>query len=196
MNMKKIVSLIALAFYAYAGAVSTEVSLGAFFPTNSTVGGIYGSVWPEFAVTVDHIQPFQTVPQISFFGEVEYLFSDGNSLVFKQATAITLVPIAAGLKWIQPLSNHVEVYVGLAPKYYFMHISNSSDFVPASSHQSGCGVYATAGTFLYPTEHCMIDIFLNYSYMNFKAPASTLTYTGFGTNVSGFNLGAGIGWEF
>lgn len=146
------------------------------------------------------MQPFKRVPQLSFFGGVDYLFAKGHSftcnLICQQDTHIRLVPLTAGLKWIQTINDRVEVYVGAAPKYYFMHIHNETSFVPCFSSQNGCGGYATTGAFFYPTEHFMMNIFLSYSYMNFAAPCSTPEFIGFRTNVSGLNLGLGMGWDF
>ena len=77
-----------------------------------------------------------------------------------------------------------------------MHIKNYSDYVPCLSNQHGCGALATTGFFIYPQEHFMVNVFFSYSYMKFKAPCSKLAYTGFSTNVSGLNLGLGLGWDF
>lgn len=198
--MKKIIGFIVLLLPFCADAVSVEADLSAFFPTTSVIQEIYGNVWPDVAVAIDHIQPFEKVPELSFFGSVDYLFKHGQSiacnLACHQDTRIRLIPLTFGLKWIHTFNDRVEVYVGAAPKYYFMHIHNDSAFVPCSSSKNGCGGYATAGTFLYPTEHFMMNIFLSYSYMNFSAPCSTATLVGFRTNVSGVNLGLGMGWNF
>ena len=197
--MRKILNCIALLTLfpsTIAQAVSVEATVNTFFPINETIQGIYGDVWPDVALIVDHIQPFDRVPQLSFFGQIDYLFKDGFSLDFHEATTIQLVPITFGVKWIEPFRDDVEIYFGVAPKYYFMHTTNDSTYVPSSSSENGCGVLANIGTFIYPTEHFMIDVFFSYSYMNFAAPASTPGVVGFATNVSGFTLGVGLGYAF
>ena len=197
--MRKILSCIALVTLflpVFIDAVSVEFSANTFFPINETIQDIYGNVWPDVALIIDHIQPFDRVPQLSFFGQIDYLFKDGFSLDFHQATTIQLVPITFGVKWIEPFRDDVELYFGIAPKYYFMYTTNDSTYVPSSSNENGCGILANIGTFIYPTEHFMIDVFLSYSYMNFAAPASTSQVSGFETNVSGFNLGVGLGYDF
>ena len=196
--MKQIcyIILLILILPTYFHAVSFEASVNTFFPTNEIMKNMYGEAWPDFALIVDHIQPFDSVPQLSFFGQVDYLFKDGFSLNFHQATTIQLIPITLGIKWIQPIRDDVEIYFGVAPKYYFMHMTNDSTFIPPASSQNGCGFFANLGGFIYPTEHFMIDIFCSYSYMNFAAPESVPGVTSFSTNVSGFNLGVGLGYDF
>lgn len=195
--MKKLLSLIALAFLPlYASAISIEADVSAFFPINSTIKKIYGGIWPDFAFTIDHIQPFRALKQLSFFGQIDYIFNKGHSLAFNQNTHIRLIPITVGLKWIQPLNNKTEIYLGVAPKYYFMHIKNNSSFVPRTSNRNDCGFSISIGSFIYPIKHLMINVFFSYSYIRFSAPSSTTAYRGFSTNLSGFNLGTGLGWKF
>ena len=196
--MKRVYSFIVLMLPIYVQAVSIEVDGSAFFPTHNITREIYGAVWPDVAITVDHLQPFDAIEQLSFFVAADFLFKHGRSLCFKQETYIRLIPLTFGLKWIQTINDRVEVYAGLAPKYYWMHIKNESAYVPCSSNQNGCGGYVTVGTFIYPTQHFMIDWFLSYSYMNFKAPCSTQNplVIGFRTDVSGINFGVGFGWNF
>jgi hypothetical protein len=192
--------LIILTFFLSShlkGIVSIEADASAFFPTNHTVRNVYGNVWQNYGITFDHIQPFSgTFQPISFFGQVNYLFSHGCSEGGNQPTHIQLVPITFGLKWIQNIHNNVELYMGIAPRYYFMAIDNNSSYVPNHQNNNGCGAYITAGSFFYPIKNCMINLFLDYSYMKFKAPCSTSYYESFSTNVSGFSLGGGIGWHF
>lgn len=194
--MKKLCGLIVFLVPFWTNAISIETSISGFFPTNRTLQKIYGHAWPDVALRADYIQPFCVVPQLSFFGQVDYLFQKGHALVTREDTRIQLIPLTVGIKWIQRVNNYVEVYAGAAPKYYFMRIGNDSDFVPRKSHKNGCGGYATIGIFLFPEEQFIVDLFCSYSYMNFKAPASTLAYTGFRTDVSGFNVGVALGWDF
>jgi outer membrane protein len=127
---------------------------------------------------------------------MNYIFKHGKSLNCKQDTHIRLVPLTIGLKWIEDVNDRIEVYGGVAPKYYFMHIKNESSFVPDSSKKHGCGAYITAGAFFYPVGSLMINLFVSYSYMNFSAPCCTPDFTAFSTNVSGIDIGAGLGCDF
>lgn len=186
----------ALMFPCYMRGISVEADVSTFFPTDETMQRIYGKVWPSIALVFDHMIPFKSIPQLSFFGQIDWLGSKGCSLIFHQRTHIECAPLTAGFKWIQTINQVAEWYFGLAPKYYFMRIKNYSRYVPSLSHQHGCGGFITTGFFLYPIEHCLVNLFLNYSYMKFDAPCSTDAYTGFCTKVSGFNLGGGVGWKF
>lgn len=198
--MKKIIALYLLAFPFCADAVSLEADISAFFPLDSVIQGIYGNLLPDVGIAIDHMQPFERAPELSFFGQVDYIFGKGRSigcnLACHQNTHIRLIPLTAGLKWIRTINDRVEVYVGAAPKYYFMHIHNDTSFVPCTSNEHGCGGYGVAGAFFYPVEHFMMNIFLSYSYIKFHAPCSTPAFIGFSTNVAGFNFGFGMGWNF
>ncbi len=197
--MRKVVFSALLGLPALLQAVSIEGDVSVFFPLSSHLRNIYGKVWPNFGITVDHVQPFpEKVSSLSIFGQVNYLFSSGRSRGGHQSTDIQLVPLTLGLKWIEKVSDSVEVYLGAAPRYYFMHIKNHSSYVPRTDNDNGCGFYATTGSFFYPTEHFMIDLFFSYSWMKFSAPSSSSSpaYIGLDTNVSGFDLGAGFGWKF
>jgi hypothetical protein len=191
--MKKILLLLICASPCYVAAVSIEADLSAFFPTESKIQKIYGNAWLDVGLTIDHIYPFHN---FSIFGGVDYLYSNGESIGGKNHTKIEAVPITLGLKWIKSVHKNVEFYIGAAPKYYFMWIKNDSDLVPRKSHKSSCGGYATVGSFFYPVQGLMIDLFLSYSYVRFDAPKSSSSFKGVSTNLSGFNLGSGIGWKF
>ncbi len=196
--MKKIIILLILCLHHHAhGTVSFEYDASAFFPTNQTVRTIYGKVWQNYGITFDHIQPFKKRwHPLSFFGKVNFLFSHGRSENGSQSTNIKLIPLTFGLQWIHKIYPHIEVYGAIAPRYYVMKTTNTSLYVPHTSHTHGCGAYVSVGSFFYPVDDLMINIFFDYSYKKFKAPTSTSLYQGFATNVSGLNLGGGIGWQF
>jgi hypothetical protein len=195
--MKKI--CMALMFFSLncIKGISVEADAAAFFPTNHTVRQIFGSVWQNYGLAFDHIHPFTKILKpLSFFGQVNYLFSHGHSEGGNQKTHIQLIPLTFGLKWIQEVHEKIDFYVGAAPRYYFMKIDNNSSYVPQHKNSNGCGAYVTVGSFFHPVCNLMINLFLDYSFMKFKAPSSTSLYTGFSTNVSGLSLGGGIGWIF
>lgn len=195
--MKKLCIILMLFSCNVAKAISIEGDASAFFPTNHTVRKIFGTVWQNYGITFDHMQPFTNKwHPLSFFGQFNYLFSKGYSIAGHQRTHIQLIPITFGLKWIQSVHPNIEVYAGAAPRYYFMRIKNDTSYVPRHTNTSNCGAYFTIGSFFYPVCDCMINLFVDYSYIKFKAPSSTPLYTGFSTNVSGVSLGGGIGWNF
>ncbi len=196
--MKKLVLILAFFLPCYLrGIVSIEVDASAYFPTNNTIRKIYGNVWSDFGVTIDHIYPFhKQIPNLAIFAQVDYLHSNGTSLGGNQSTKIQVIPITLGLKWIHKFQKNIECYFGVAPKYFFMKIKNNTLLVPQKTNDNGCGGYFSAGAFFYPISNLMIDLFFTYSYIKFKAPSSTPLYQGFVTNISGFNLGGGIGWKF
>ena len=176
--------------------ISVEADASAFFPISSIPQQIYGHTWTDVAITFDHINFIPWAPCVNLFAMVNYIFASGLSQNGNEPTHIDLVPITLGIKWIAKVHEHIECYLGAAPRYYFMHIKNNSPYVPQTSNENGCGGFFTSGAFFYPQNHFMINVFFNFSYINLGAPASVLGVQSYSTNVSGFDLGVGIGWNF
>lgn len=197
MNVRHLllIFLISLNLSLYA-KVSVEADVSVFFPISSNLRTIYGAAWPDLALSLDHISLIRKFPSINLFAIVNYQFASGHSEHGDESTHINLVPITLGLKWVKKIHKRVEWYFGAAPKYYFMHITNNSPYVPRVTHQNGCGAFVTTGTFLYPKNHLVLDFFLNFSYMKFGAPHQPSNAVSFSTNVAGLDLGAGVGWDF
>ena len=194
--MKKLIIAFALLISYQIRSVSIEFIGSLFLPTNQIMQDVYGMGWPDFAINIDHIQPFSQVEQISFFVQADYIFKEGYSLNFYENTKIQLAPVTFGVKWIQDVQDYVQLYIGAAPRYYFMHVSNDSAYVPAIIKQNGWGAYATLGAFFHPTKHCQIDFSCNYAYKKFPAPQEVENVTSFASNVSGFSLAVGLGVDF
>lgn len=193
---KMLLSLLMISCFP-ASAVSVEGDASVFFPTDNVMQKVYGTLWQNYGIMVSHLQPLWGGAQpLSFFGQVNYIFSRGYSEGGDERTRIQLVPLTFGLQWIQPVTDGIELFVGAAPRYYFMKIENDSPYVPCTVKDKGCGFYCSFGSFIVPREHFMITLFVDYSYMKFKAPAAQTGLVSFATPVSGFSLGGGLGWNF
>lgn len=192
--IRKAILLIMLSLPSSLRAVSIEANVSAFFPTNAHIQNIYGNVWPDFAIKFDHIT--NKTPSLAIFGQIDYLFSKGMLEGGFDRTNIELIPVTFGFKWIHKIEEVVEFYIGVAPKYYYMNAHNDSPYIPHSTTSNGCGIYFTTGGFFYPVKGLVVDFFFSYSYITFKPPTPSDTLIGFRSNLSGFNLGLGIGYKF
>lgn len=178
-------------------AITTLFEAGAFLPVNQTLIEIYGQAWQDYGFVIDQIQPFKNkLEPLSFFGKFNYLAKHGYSLNDLQPTKIQLMPLTFGLKWLTPIHEKVTSYVGIAPRYYFMKISNDSTYVPQHTKSNHCGAYFTIGAFFYPKNNLVIELLADYSYIKFAAPPAGQNYFGFATNASGVGLSTGIGYQF
>lgn len=196
--MKRIVLLLACSTTMLQATIISEFMGSAFFPTSRTLRKIYGVAWQNYGLNVGHVPELNAngVRNLSIFGMVNYIFAHGASINGGQRTDIKLVPLAIGLKWVQPIYDNVQVYIAGAPRFCYMKIDNSSAYVPAQQNSRTIGGYVGVGSFLTLPCGMIIDFALDYTYAKFGAPASTDTYIGFPTNASGFSLGLGLGWEF
>ncbi len=110
MSLRKFFLLFGLiAYFPLSALVSIEGEVGTFFPISGNLRSIYGVVWPNFGITVDHLQPFSNpIKPLAFFGQANYIFARGDSQNGNQSTSIQLVPITFGLKWIQKVHDQID----------------------------------------------------------------------------------------
>ena len=178
--------------------LTTEFTGSAFFPTSLPLRKIYGVAWQNYGFTVNHVpvKEEDRLRPVSLFGSLNYIFAHGASMNGGQRTDIKLVPLVVGLKWTTALKKNVELYIAGAPRFCFMKINNTSQYVPAEEKSRTLGGYVGVGSFVVLPCNMMIDFCFDYTYAKFQAPVSTDTYIGFPTNASGFSLGLGLGWRF
>lgn len=194
--MNKILFLNLMFLNTVTYSVSPFLNVNTFLPTSSVIQEIYGQAWPSVYLSVDHIQPFSEIKQLDIFGQIGWIGKNGYSLNFNESTNIRLLPLAFGLKWLERVSDYAEIYIGLAPQYWWLKIKNDSNFVPQLYSTGGWGGEFVLGSFIELVYDLNLHLFANYSHKKFSAPPSTNTYIGFDINISGFWLGGGFGWKF
>ena len=123
-------------------------------------------------------------PLYAYVG-IEYIGDDGRVPKTHIKTKIRLVPISAGVQYLQPITYDLKYYVTLGARYFFAHQWTPS----ASLTRNGLGGFANTGFMYYLSPNIVIDFFGEYSYkkMHFKGMGGNL-------QVGGMTLGAGIGY--
>lgn len=137
---------------------------------------------------------------INLWGAVDYLSVNGRSLGLAEKTTLRMVPLTLGIKYFSPSIGAqcpIHFYAAGGMKYYFVHSHNSSDAVQRSVNRHGMGGVLEAGLMTTLLQHYLFDLFMAYSFKSFRAPStSNPAVEGRGLNVSGLNVGAGIGYKF
>jgi len=119
------------------------------------------------------------------YAGIEYVGSDGRFLRSHKKIKIRMVPISAGIQYIQPITCDLKYYLTAGARYFFVHQWTHSK----SLTRNGCGGFANTGFIYYLSNHIVIDFFGEYSWkrLHFHKMGGSL-------QVGGMTLGAGIGY--
>lgn len=190
-----ITSLISTAVSGYDLIV--EFKAAYFLPTNHVFKSIYhgGAIYgPE--VTFELHGPLYGFAAIDFFNK------KGNSLGLCNPTKVNVINLEAGLKYFIPieiswLCFDSSVYVGLGILPTRLHTHDYSSFVITNQTKWGCGGIAKIGAYIAVLEHCIFDLFFNYSFakINFNGCSNQLTQS-HNAHTNGCWFGAGLAYQF
>jgi hypothetical protein len=175
-------------------SVLVEAKIGYFYPTDakfrhiySNGGGIYG-----FEVSCQAWKEFYGWASGSYFTQT------GRSQGEHHRTRITLVPLAAGLKYVIPFcEKRLDLYgdIGFVTTYFHTH--DHSRYVIKSNSKWGTGGVWRIGCLGYVYDSLFIDVFADYTYTKIHFHNTdngrVIRRT---ADISGFSWGAGIGYRF
>ena len=133
---------------------------------------------------------------LELYGSVEFLERSGRSLGDKQKTRIYQIPVNVGLRPVLTLTQQVQYYVTLGPRYFYVHQHNDSSFVPKNRGRSGLGFFANTGFNFIPIEHLLIDVFGEYSWAKTHFHNAEHHVYGRDIQIGGLTFGAGLGYIF
>jgi len=177
---------------------SIQGDVSYFRPTASILREIYGSAWVDYKVALEH--PLSCSDSfwnsLSIFADVSYLAKSGHTSVGHHKTHIQIIPVSLGLKWVQPISDSVNFYLGAAPRYYFLHIHNRYNFVKKNINKNGLGGVVITGFTYNFWEGLYLDLFASYSFKRFNKPSTPTNVVGHSLEVGGLDIGGGLGWKF
>lgn len=195
--MKKwLLSLLFLSgtFPAVGNELWLEAKTGFFSPTSSDLTDYYSSYGPFVGaeVTGELINRWYGFVGSSWFRK------NGSSIGLEDKTTITLVPITAGFKYLQPINDKVEAYFGLGFQTDYVHFHDYSPFVIQKSSGWGFGGMGKLG-FLF-THHTgvFLDVSAEYAWLgdvHFSGTRDGLIER-VPVNVSGFSGGVALGYRF
>lgn len=132
---------------------------------------------------------------------VDYFSRDGRTSALNNKTRLRIVPLTLGLKFFFPAIGSVapvNFYIGSGMKYFFVYNYTDSDYVKRNIYAHGMGGVVETGFTTTVIEHLVFDVFASYSFKTFQAP-SLSKYPAVeptSMNISGVNIGGGIGYKF
>ncbi len=124
-----------------------------------------------------------------------YLSKVGHSIGDHSRTRVKLIPLGIGLKFMYTV-DCIDFYAGVGGLGTYFHTNDQSPFVIRSTSKWAAGGIGKLGLFIRPTKVFFIDLFGDYSYMNFNFHGSSKKVVRHNVNFSGWSVGGGIGWAF
>ena len=166
-----------------------ELKGAAFVPTSDVFQQIYNNCG-EFGV---ELTAGDLGHNLYAFTSVDFLTKDGATVALESPTKVMKVDFALGLKYLVPFSCG-DFYVGLGvqPSRLFTHNEMT---LPIDQSQWSCGGIAKVGTFFDLPRSFFADIFIDYSFVDFKSSIG-LSEQFVTTAVNGCLFGIGFGYRF
>lgn len=176
------------------GPVSIEGRFAAFFPLDSKVCKIYNDALPS--VEVEASMGIWNCLQ-GFFN-ASYVWNEGRSIGLNDKTNLELIPLAFGLKWVQPIMCDIDAYLGAGATYSFLRIKDHSPFVHEHVRKEEWGGTVKAGFIWHYTSCIFLEGFVDYYYTKFKfhtTNSEPFVYR-HDADLSAVKLGFGLGYSF
>ncbi len=169
-----------------------EVKAGYFFFTQQDMRRVYN----QGGIDLQLCGSYPVYKLLHVYGSVEYLERSGKSIGGHQKTSIWEIPISAGLRPVFPIGDHVEYYLTLGPRYFFVHAHNRSSYVSKKMEANGCGAFANTGFLFIIGKYFTVDLFGEYSYKRLHFHTGKEGASGHTVQVGGLTFGGGLGYSF
>lgn len=173
-----------------------EAKGGYFFFASSKMRQVYDGGWDiQLSSSIPVWNPLKKL-SLNVYGSVEFLRCSGHSTEEHYKTHIWELPINVGLKPIFLLSQQVQYYWTLGPRYFFIHQHNLSPYVDKNKSKNGVGLFVNTGFNFIFYKHLVIDLFSEYSYAKIHFPSSIFNVYTRDIQVGGFTFGGSLGYSF
>jgi len=133
---------------------------------------------------------------LQIYASAEFLEKEGKSLNGDQKTRIWEVPLSLGLEAAATINKKVQYYFTVGPRYFFVHVHNSSHYVNKRLNEDGLGGFLGTGFHFFPYRHLVIDLFGEFSYCRLHFHSHKENVHARSVQVGGFVFGGGIGYAF
>lgn len=169
-----------------------EAKAGYFFFASAQMTEVY----PNGGFELQLCGSYPLYKCLQIYASAGYLQAWGKSDSGKQSTTIWQIPVDLGLKSIFDLTSCVQYYLGLGPRYFYLHQHNNSSYVDNNVSYNGIGLFANMGFNFFPTCHFFVDLFGEYAYEPAHFSSSKPEVSGGAVQMSIFTFGAGLGVAF
>jgi hypothetical protein len=133
---------------------------------------------------------------VRLYGSLEYISRDGRSINGHNRTQIMILPVSLGAQAMINVSDDVEYYATLGPRYFFIHQENHFHGVDHSVNGHTLGGFANTGLQVHFGPNFFIDIFGEYSYARTHFTSHKQRVSGHSRQVGGITIGGGLGYQF
>jgi len=160
-----------------------EARGSAYFPVSNTYRRIYGTVGPTVA-----FEGFGKLRnQVWGWTNVQWVPKHGHSIGNNNSTHINVLNWSLGLKYTWRFQKNYYPYLGIGPNLSAVWLDNHSHCTKSPS-KTAVGFVVKSGVYCVVYKHLYVNAFVDYLYqrVQFKKDA----------NLSGANLGAGLGYFF
>lgn len=170
-----------------------EVKAGYFIFANTKMRKIYN----EGGVDTQVCASYPIWKWLQAYGSIEYLERHGHSRHDDQRTRIWEIPVNLGLKPVIKICDQVHYYMGVGPRFFFVHQHNNSSYLNKSVNDGGVGLFVNTGfNFFLHQRRLLVDVFGEYSYTRVHHHFSHNNVYGRCIQVGGYSFGAGLGYVF
>lgn len=169
-----------------------EAKAGYFFFTDSAMRTVYNEGGLD--VQISGSIPFYKI--LNAYLSVEYLQRSGHSTGVHQKTTLWEIPVSLGLKPAFPLTDWLQYYFTVGPRYFFVHVHNHSSYVPKIMTANGCGGFINTGLNFFIDKTIVIDLFGEYSFKSLQFHSHKTGTKGEDAKVGGLTFGGGLGYSF
>lgn len=164
---------------------------GSYFrPESGDAKKIYGEGWPHLELDAS----YALAHWCEIWGSVGCMFNNGRSLGAHEKANIWIVPLTVGFRYVYHF-DHLDVYAGIGPRYFFYHEHAHSHWVKSNVNKSGIGGAAVAGARFEFLTHGFFDLFVDYGYKKFHFNGSKPFIQGHNVVIGGWSVGIGIGYK-
>ena len=169
-----------------------EAKAGYFFFTDSAMSAVYNEGGLD--VQISGSVPFYKI--LNAYLSVEYLQRSGHSTGAHQKTTLWEIPVSLGLKPAFPLTDWLQYYFTVGPRYFFVHAHNHSSYVPKILTANGCGGFINTGFNFFIDKTIVIDLFGEYSFKSLQFHSRKTGTEGKSGQVGGLTFGGSLGCSF
>lgn len=167
-----------------------------FYATSSDFRTLFSNGGIDYQVS--GTLPFPCLKNVNLWLAVDYFSNHSRSNLLRNKIFIRMVPVTVGLRYVCPdVCSLFNAYGALGLKGYFVRTSSNVCCAEKEIDRRGCGGVVEVGVNKTFCRCFSADLFFSYSFKNFSAPnLSNCAVKPMGLNVSGINVGAGVGYQF
>lgn len=169
-----------------------EIKPGYFFFSHHTLRKIYhGGFEIQGSVT------YPVCGVLALYGALGYLRVKGKSLGACQKTSISQIPLDFGLRAITDVTECVNAYLTIGPRFFHFHQHNNSVYVPKNIRKNGLGFFVNGGCNFMKDDRFLFGLFGEFAFeqKSFKSSVP-LVYGRKDVQIGGFTFGASGGFMF